>query len=380
MSVPKFQQFFASIDMLNEEQKAFYEELASHLNQRQYIDVEGNISYLFIYVYDWIKHPDNFQPVGHSSSASEATLMIPTGMQSHTLGNSNYVYEKQVYSLYTLNKNKLQQLQQDLTWIAERYRHETTFTLYCLYWAHDCFLALGDYQRYLDVTEPTLNHKNGSLAMRRLSIQKFLNLPANPLDVAGLVDFKRSSFVKKCLGVFTDKVKKEMEKHITTQHGTDDWFHVIDKCGMVWQDCLDIFTGVSFEGLARKKPSVQIPSWFFPTYRTLNDPIEEEILSVLRKAENSARRALDVPEIGQGWISETLLFKHLAAAFTSTRVIQHGCPVFLGNQHFDIWFPDWRIAVEYHGKQHFEPVEFFGDHPPARAIRSTLHPALRAPH
>jgi hypothetical protein len=31
-----------------------------------------------------------------------------------------------------------------------------------------------------------------------------------------------------------------------------------------------------------------------------------------------------------------------------------------GNQHYDIWFPEWKIAVEYHGRQHFEPVKFFG--------------------
>ncbi len=32
----------------------------------------------------------------------------------------------------------------------------------------------------------------------------------------------------------------------------------------------------------------------------------------------------------------------------------------MGKQHFDVWFPEWKIAVEYHGLQHFEPVEFFG--------------------
>ena len=40
--------------------------------------------------------------------------------------------------------------------------------------------------------------------------------------------------------------------------------------------------------------------------------------------------------------------------------MQHGRPTWLGRQHFDIWIPNWKIAVEYQGKQHFEPVEFFG--------------------
>lgn len=360
MAVPKFKEYFASVDMLDEAQAQFYKELVHHLNNRSYLDVEGNISYLFIYVYDWIRHPDNFEPVDGAVSGSVATFLVETGIERISLNNSIGYYEQPIYSVYTLNKDKLQQLQKNLTWIAELYKHEAKFSGYCLHWAHECLLAKGDYQGFLDITEPSLANKLGNLAMYRLSIQKFLNLPANPLDVAGLVDFTRSPFVKQHLGVFTDKVKEEMERHITAEYGTDDWFHVIDKCGTAWQDRLDIFSGVSFQDLGWKKPSVPIPSWFFPTRRTANDPIEEEILSVVRKAENSARRALDVPEIGQGWISETLLFKHLATVFPKTRIIQHGRPAFLGRQHYDIWFLDWRIAVEYHGQQHFAPVDFFG--------------------
>lgn len=40
--------------------------------------------------------------------------------------------------------------------------------------------------------------------------------------------------------------------------------------------------------------------------------------------------------------------------------MQHGKPDFLGNQHFDIWLPELKIAVEFQGKQHKKPVEYFG--------------------
>ena len=79
-----------------------------------------------------------------------------------------------------------------------------------------------------------------------------------------------------------------------------------------------------------------------------------------KEAENKARDIARVPKIGEGWVSETALFRKLEAEFFNTKVIQHGRPTWLGRQHFDIWFPNWKIAVEYHGKQHFEPVEFFG--------------------
>lgn len=79
-----------------------------------------------------------------------------------------------------------------------------------------------------------------------------------------------------------------------------------------------------------------------------------------KEAENKARDIAGVPKIGEGWVSETALFRRLEAEFSNTKVVQHGRPTWLGRQHFDIWFPNWNIAVEYHGRQHFEPVEFFG--------------------
>lgn len=35
-------------------------------------------------------------------------------------------------------------------------------------------------------------------------------------------------------------------------------------------------------------------------------------------------------------------------------------PSWLGKQRFDIYFPDYNIAVEYDGQQHFVPIEYFG--------------------
>lgn len=35
-------------------------------------------------------------------------------------------------------------------------------------------------------------------------------------------------------------------------------------------------------------------------------------------------------------------------------------PSWLGGQRFDIFLPELNLAIEYHGKQHFMPIEFFG--------------------
>ena len=41
-------------------------------------------------------------------------------------------------------------------------------------------------------------------------------------------------------------------------------------------------------------------------------------------------------------------------------MIHHGKPIWLGKQHIDIFLPEYNIAVEYQGAQHFEAIEYFG--------------------
>ncbi len=81
---------------------------------------------------------------------------------------------------------------------------------------------------------------------------------------------------------------------------------------------------------------------------------------LLREAENDYRLSIGAKKVGESWISETELFYKLKKAFNNQKVIHHGNPQWLGLQHIDIWLPKYKIGVEYQGKQHDEPVEFFG--------------------
>lgn len=88
-------------------------------------------------------------------------------------------------------------------------------------------------------------------------------------------------------------------------------------------------------------------------YRTRLDEIE-------RKAENQIRQAAGVPLIGQGWITETELFNLVKHLFAPSLVIQHARLPWLGRQHLDIYVPDYALAIEYMGEQHYESIEHFG--------------------
>lgn len=82
--------------------------------------------------------------------------------------------------------------------------------------------------------------------------------------------------------------------------------------------------------------------------------------AVLRRAENDVRQALGVPSIGEGWVSETELFRLIEQAFPEARVVRHARPRWLKPQHLDVYMPDYGVALEYQGAQHDEPVDFFG--------------------
>jgi hypothetical protein len=60
------------------------------------------------------------------------------------------------------------------------------------------------------------------------------------------------------------------------------------------------------------------------------------------------------------WTSEKYVFFSVQKKFKDLKVFHHYSPPFLGLQHYDIYIPSQKIAVEYNGRQHYEPVEFFG--------------------
>jgi hypothetical protein len=80
----------------------------------------------------------------------------------------------------------------------------------------------------------------------------------------------------------------------------------------------------------------------------------------MRNIENEIRVERNLPKIGEGWISETMLFYNIKKSIKKYDVIHHGSPDWLGLQHFDIYIPELKIAIEYQGVQHQKPIDYFG--------------------
>lgn len=83
-------------------------------------------------------------------------------------------------------------------------------------------------------------------------------------------------------------------------------------------------------------------------------------ISLKKKFRNYIREYLNLPRIGEGrWISELALLKNVRSN-TDEVVVHQWSPSWLGRQKLDIGIPSLKIAFEYNGKQHYEPVDFFG--------------------
>src|SRR5271157_2295739 len=139
MVVPEFDGYFPSVGDMDSEQLSFYKKLESRLNRGEYLDIEGNMGYVFVYLYKLLSK---------------------------------------------WNKKGFENLSEYLIHISELYKSEEKLSFYCLYWAYDCLLGLKKYEAYLEKTEPqkifvTATHSSNL----RLNIQKKIGLEADPIDV-----------------------------------------------------------------------------------------------------------------------------------------------------------------------------------------------------
>lgn len=88
------------------------------------------------------------------------------------------------------------------------------------------------------------------------------------------------------------------------------------------------------------------------------NPFIDAVDEILRDAENLLRENHGLPRIGEGWVTEMELYNMVKLRFSDAA--NHVSPPWLSPQHLDIFVPSTNIAFEYQGRQHFEPIDFFG--------------------
>lgn len=80
----------------------------------------------------------------------------------------------------------------------------------------------------------------------------------------------------------------------------------------------------------------------------------------LKEIENEVREEYGYYRIGEKWISETRMYNIIKEIFPKEKIVFHYRSEWLCNLEIDVYLPILKIGFEYQGKQHFEPVNFFG--------------------
>ena len=82
------------------------------------------------------------------------------------------------------------------------------------------------------------------------------------------------------------------------------------------------------------------------------------------KSEDDIREEFGLPRTGEQWKSETSVYYMVNKLFEDKEVVvtHHLRPNFLDGLELDIYFEynENKVGIEYQGKQHFEPIEYFG--------------------
>ena len=79
-----------------------------------------------------------------------------------------------------------------------------------------------------------------------------------------------------------------------------------------------------------------------------------------KRVENVARQEFGFRKVGEGWVSETSLYRIVQAILPAQTIERHARPEWLGGLELDIYVPALKVAIEYQGQQHFHPIDAWG--------------------
>jgi hypothetical protein len=219
-----------------------------------------------------------------------------------------------------------------------------------LMWASDAFVAIRDFENALECFPTIRISSKSSLSSEKiLNIKLELGLPPSARDIMALFGPKLTKFgfqniekIEQYLDIQINESSRN-EIPLDISNWTADAYR--HKCGY------NLFNG---------HPSYIVTSppagWHF----SYSNIAKTQCISMIRDAENTWREESEIPRVGEGWVAETRLYHEIRTEFANTSVHHHYSPEWLGRQHLDIAIPDMKIAIEYQGLQHDQPVAFFG--------------------
>jgi len=312
VAVPEFQMYYPTEIYMDRSQQDFFEKWKSYWNQGKPIDVRSNISYLFAYTYEVLRSVST-QP---------------------------------------------QKALDEMRLLQRVYRHESRFSQYLTRWIFDAYLLLSDYMNAMAYLESrTGGEKIATGDNFILSVKYKLGLPLTGEDVVSMYKIRLRKIVLDNLDFLIDWLD-DVIRDFEEENGVDLLALVTEQFTLHETCETHLFPGVPSGRGRFLHPRIKLDTFNYSALGDFNVVLNQWF----RDAENGLRKEKSLPEIGEGWISETMLYNIVAKIFTEMGydVIHHSYPPFLQRQELDIHIPALKLGIEYMGRQHYEPIDFFG--------------------
>jgi hypothetical protein len=215
-------------------------------------------------------------------------------------------------------------------------------------WVSNIYAERGDLKNALNnFPRPKIGGRGGFTTDQLLSLKHALGFDADAADVLSLLGPRLTKWgcdhLEQVAGYIEAELSEQKKKRSRTF--LSEWTQG------AWSGAYHIYNGCFH---ATEVPEIKL--FGFST----NERIYGFIKILSREAENTAREELGIPRVGEGWLAETELYYRLKESLSGIEVLHHGRPDWLSRQHLDILIPSLGVAIEYQGKQHDQPVKYFG--------------------
>lgn len=341
--IPKLNEYRPQLNNLDENQKKFYFKWEDNYLNNNYLDVKDNISYVFIYVYKVI---EEFKENGLISKLKHEFNKIREGYGKYDL-IVKYLNQWEVDAYIYLNKF-------DRAWkLINKYKNHLNM-LDILIIKNNCKDKTLDSKQTLKLfwrkmftgffEDELLNNNFYIFFDRYLEQYEDKNIINYFLSTINETELKSSDF-NIIETWFIDKERFNILK--------EHYEHVLpERYKVGYKNKYEIFSGVPQEN------AKYIEYKYIP--QIVEEGINEKLNSLAREIEDEYRQYLGLSKVGEGWISETELYYKIKNHYNNMSIKNHFSPKWLGRQHFDIFFVNNNIAIEYQGDQHSKPIDFFG--------------------
>jgi hypothetical protein len=117
-------------------------------------------------------------------------------------------------------------------------------------------------------------------------------------------------------------------------------------------------------------PGLHAASLPVAAYRSASRAYRRACGSLDRTIENTVRQEFGFRPVGEGWVSEVMLYQIVRHLYPETPVLRRQRPAWLDGLELDVYLPDRDLAFEYQGQQHYHPVKVWGGEEALRELQA----------